>query len=398
MQRRQSVDLAKGQYKIALSQLPLKKGSHKGIVNYTDLNFKHAPKWEKASPYRKCIDMLVVYGNGKNVNQKSFMEAAVEYNRDELLEVPDEDLEMSVYALRAIISQMLNHKQKSRSIPKAWVKHWSYIVEKLDVSGDDVDDDDDDDDDDEDDAEGDDDCICLGDAQRPLCARVDLTDEDIRSKVGQVLNGVDDEFTRLLNSEFNSDANAIPSKQNTSTSSASGSARALVEPQVGSRRPKTSSAKQAMAPTSASGPKLDLSKIKALVGPQKVVVNQKAFAAVNKNIKAGLVKPNKRITGKQQVDAKKKPKSKKTMKAMKATKAMKAMKTPKGAKIDFKTYKKNMHSVAWHREYDRQTKVLGREPEEAKKAAKKVAKTVTDRLDQEKADNCLPNHVALDVN
>ena len=82
MPRRESVDLSTDEYKSILECLPITGKRKEGLVSYTDLNFKHAPKWGPATPYYATIEHIIGKTHGLNVNQQSFYKAAIQANAD----------------------------------------------------------------------------------------------------------------------------------------------------------------------------------------------------------------------------------------------------------------------------------------------------------------------------
>ena len=126
--RRGCTDLEEQQYFDAMELLPIvtRCDSKKHFfVKYSDLNMKHAPRWEEMNPYRTVIMSILTSSKGRNVNQKTFSEAAVQFLRDHNIEVGNAEADEGVYRIRVMVSQLLNHKTKKRRVPRTWKRQYA---------------------------------------------------------------------------------------------------------------------------------------------------------------------------------------------------------------------------------------------------------------------------------
>ena len=92
------------------------------LVDYGPLKFKNALKWEMAKPYRHVIRKVLELTNGKNVHQLSLLSLLKAW--DGAGEYENTALEHSSYAVRAMISQLANHKKKRRPVPREQKRFW----------------------------------------------------------------------------------------------------------------------------------------------------------------------------------------------------------------------------------------------------------------------------------
>ena len=67
--------------------------------------------WSEGCPYMPCVQRLFEHSDGMRVNQVSFFKAYQKHLED----VDSDKVEVAVYRLRAIMSQLANHKKKQKS-------------------------------------------------------------------------------------------------------------------------------------------------------------------------------------------------------------------------------------------------------------------------------------------
>ena len=101
------------------------------IVTYTHIDFKKAPKWEDVAPYRHCLNKILEKTKGLNVRQKSATVAMQAWVCDEGHDVHPEEPGEAIYRLRAMISQLANHKNRERPIPGLWKEKFFLIFDKV---------------------------------------------------------------------------------------------------------------------------------------------------------------------------------------------------------------------------------------------------------------------------
>ena len=193
MARRARVDLEATQYAQVLDALPM--SAHKAgsdFIPYPSMNFKHSPKWQHCSKYRPAVAKLFEFSGGRNANQNSFFAAAKQYNLDHSLGLTPDALEKGIYRLRTIVSQLINHKVKERTVPRQWQRAWQVLYEgiRADTTPDD-----------QDDANAD--IVYLGPVILPEAVVVDLTSELLEDDWYEknVLQSDDPVLQRLLSGE-----------------------------------------------------------------------------------------------------------------------------------------------------------------------------------------------------
>ena len=79
------------------------------MVKYSDLSFKHAPKWLEVAYYVTKLERLLTFSGGLQVNQKRFTNASLKHNAENSLGSEHMNLEKGIYALCAMISQLLTY-------------------------------------------------------------------------------------------------------------------------------------------------------------------------------------------------------------------------------------------------------------------------------------------------
>jgi hypothetical protein len=130
--RRPAKDLAVEAYAGALDGIAELK--HPFV--YIPMDFKRAPNWSRASTFRRYVDGIITVAEGCNVTQKSIEAAIVSSFAAAQIEPPDmANVEKSGYVLRAIVSQMANHKRQDRAIPREWLARFATIFAKIQCGG-----------------------------------------------------------------------------------------------------------------------------------------------------------------------------------------------------------------------------------------------------------------------
>ena len=118
--RRGSLDLSQEQVLDCFALLPVTARSKTAFVPYSDINFKHSPKWDEAKQYVPCLARVLQFSGGLGVNQVSMVAGSKEWAAK--LDISTEALEAGVYRLRAMLSQLSNMKSKNRAPPNKMAK------------------------------------------------------------------------------------------------------------------------------------------------------------------------------------------------------------------------------------------------------------------------------------
>lgn len=125
---RSTVDLTQAQCEDALSLLPITARSKNVFAPYSDVNFKHVPKWGEAQQYVPCLARILQHSGGLRINQVSFFQGAKKFNEDRKLDINEKAIEEGSYRVRAILCQLANMKTKKRSPPRSWQKLFDPIL------------------------------------------------------------------------------------------------------------------------------------------------------------------------------------------------------------------------------------------------------------------------------
>lgn len=135
--RRSSVALSYGQISKALDLLPVtiwvkdKETSTLKFMPYPFQSFKRAPDWAKLDKVKLAIRELLDQTGGINVYQTSMRDAMHAWLKQADFEVLVKDQDAACYSLRAMISQLSNHKQRDRDVPKHWQPKLSTLFAKV---------------------------------------------------------------------------------------------------------------------------------------------------------------------------------------------------------------------------------------------------------------------------
>ena len=124
-------------FKEAFELLPMATKKPLGrLVWYTHIDFRKAPKWEQVAPYRQCLAKILELTNGINFTQVTGVSAMKAFVDSEGYEVLPQEPNEGIYRLRAMISQLHNHKQTGRKIPSYWEKKFFMVYDKVVVEED----------------------------------------------------------------------------------------------------------------------------------------------------------------------------------------------------------------------------------------------------------------------
>jgi hypothetical protein len=125
-----------------LANLPPLAFKAKQFIPYENLNMKRAPSWGAMEPYVATLKAVLDASGGRQILQAAMMNGTVQFVKKEGLELSTELCERASYAIRCMISQMANHKQKERSVPRSWCKVFQSLMDRIILDlGDDDDDD-----------------------------------------------------------------------------------------------------------------------------------------------------------------------------------------------------------------------------------------------------------------
>ena len=107
----------------------------KGFVEYSSANFKLAPRWEEMKPYQDFLRALLTAADGRaRILHSSFFKGILAWAKKEGLEISDGVLESGCYKLRAMLSQMANHKSKGRGVPVRFRRFFQPLFNMIDCS------------------------------------------------------------------------------------------------------------------------------------------------------------------------------------------------------------------------------------------------------------------------
>ena len=366
MARRQRVDLEAAQYVQVLDALPMHANrAATDFISYPSTNFKHSPKWQHCSKYKPAVAKLFEFSGGKNANQNYFSAAAKQYSLDHSLGLTPDAIEQGIYRFRTLVSQLINHKAKGRTIPKQWQRLWQTLYDSIDVETNAVEDED-----------ANADILYVGPVETPEAVVIDLTSELAEDDLyyANILKSDDPVLQQLLSGEQKGGREVA--QQNS---------------EAGNRRRRRSS-KQPEHPLSKTIGGMDTTTLQSLISEPANRVSPKAWATLNASLK--------KKTGKKGGRKKKggdKPKQKK----VKNTDANKGKKTSKGnkpsdgeavTKISFTTYCKRKHSNAWHAKF-KEAEAAGKPTATAQQLASEAARKVTADLRADRDAKRLPDWV-----
>ena len=116
-----SIEIPKESANDALDDLPMAVIGKKRCAGqprwYPNKSFKRAPTWSAASQVVQCVGKLLEISRGRKIKHKSMRSEVLIWNEDKSLGLDDAASEDVAYSLRAIISQLHFHKDKSRTVP-----------------------------------------------------------------------------------------------------------------------------------------------------------------------------------------------------------------------------------------------------------------------------------------
>ena len=82
------------------------------LLPYSNKKFKAAPRWGEAARYIEAVSKILDDTNGNNVSHTSMLKGITEWDENNF----SADIRASAsFTIRAIIGQMINHKQKDLS-------------------------------------------------------------------------------------------------------------------------------------------------------------------------------------------------------------------------------------------------------------------------------------------
>jgi hypothetical protein len=336
----------------------LKKGN---FIAYSNLNMKRAPTWSEMAPFADTLRELLDKSNGKQVLQTSMVAGVVSLNEVDGLGLLPEKMEKGSYALRCMISQMANHKQKGRGVPRPARQAFETIFEKLAMN------------DDGDESEVDDEkphepkLQQLEDEESEVhCESMASSDQDLVSvassqemdaHMDNLFNSDDPELNMLLNPEpQTSGAKPLVPRCRFWTKTKCPEAATTTKCPEAVTKTKCPEAEPKQFGT------FSAAELAALVGDEPPL-DPRAFAKLNQNMKAerALAKSKAR-----------KPRQPNTAKKGEGENE------PSGEKKSSKL--KLEHSRSYHKEFKYCTKTLGLTPEAAKLRAQSAAKARTAEL------------------
>lgn len=98
---------------------------------YPNRKFKNAPTWAKAIKLIPVAKVLLEASGGYNIHQKCLLRHMKCWAKQSDFEVDGDLMDDAIYAVRAFISQLLNHKYKDRVIPKMFEPKFGCIWSML---------------------------------------------------------------------------------------------------------------------------------------------------------------------------------------------------------------------------------------------------------------------------
>ena len=135
--RRPSANPVPDDLQEAFEMLPKTKTTGKLVV-YKELNFKRAPVWAEAAPYRHTLLKILDVTDGLNVTQVAGNIAMMKYVHAQGYDVADNEPSEAIYRLRAMLSQVAYQKYRDRLVPRKWHQKFHLIYEKTKVTGEQV--------------------------------------------------------------------------------------------------------------------------------------------------------------------------------------------------------------------------------------------------------------------
>ena len=186
--RRKSVDIEESEAHAAFKTLPPYQNQE--YVTYHDMNMKHAPKWKDLVPYRQLIFKLLCASNGRSINQVGLLAHFKTWMSPEPINL--QKAEESVYLVRCMINQIINHKNKDRQPPRDMRRAFGSIWELVAVEAEN---------DERSDEDADAEIVAVKDAPKQP-ELVDLSEELQEPELADVLQDEDPELQRLLTAEL----------------------------------------------------------------------------------------------------------------------------------------------------------------------------------------------------
>ena len=92
---------------------------------------KLSPKWDEVRKFTRSINTLLDLTEGRNVKQLSAEEGVRQFCASDCLGVSKQNIEYSAYGLRCMVSQLMNHKRRSRRVPAAFAASFATTMDKL---------------------------------------------------------------------------------------------------------------------------------------------------------------------------------------------------------------------------------------------------------------------------
>jgi hypothetical protein len=132
--RRKAVDIELSDARAAFALLPPYTGHQ--YVSYSSTNMKHAPKWAEVVQFRQTIFKLLQASDGQSINQVSLLAHFQAFLSPDPVDLAS--AEQSVYLLRCMMNQLINHKQRQRTPPREMQRPFGSIWEIIEYDADDV--------------------------------------------------------------------------------------------------------------------------------------------------------------------------------------------------------------------------------------------------------------------
>lgn len=114
-----------------MDRLPPDQIRHGSIIQYNKHKFGRSPSWVEGKALVGCISKLFDHTDGKNTTQHCLSAGMITWNKIKDMKLSEEELLKGSYRIRAMVSQLRDHKKKGRKVPASFIPSFACIWHKI---------------------------------------------------------------------------------------------------------------------------------------------------------------------------------------------------------------------------------------------------------------------------